>query len=91
MCFGCVNYGSIFMRSLTPHKVDFSFILFLGKIESPLFAETIGGANHSGVSEFVFLGLSSSWEIQFLLAFFFLCVLHGKPDGKPPHCVFCEC
>ena len=71
MCFGCVNYGSIFMRSLTPHKVDFSFILFLGKIESPLFAETIGGANHSGVSEFVFLGLSSSWEIQFLLAFFF--------------------
>ena len=31
----------------------------------------MGGANHSVVSEFVFLGLSSSWEIQLLLFLFF--------------------
>ncbi|XP_055393205.1 olfactory receptor 4F15-like isoform X4 [Bubalus kerabau] len=42
-----------------------------GKIESSLFAEEMGAANHSMVSEFVFLGLSSSWEIQLLLFLFF--------------------
>ena len=31
----------------------------------------MGAANHSMVSEFVFLGLSSSWEIQLLLFLFF--------------------
>ena len=31
----------------------------------------MGGANNSVVSEFVFLGLSNSWEIQLLLFLFF--------------------
>ena len=30
----------------------------------------MGGVNHSAVSEFVFLGLSNSWEIQLLLFLF---------------------
>uniref|UniRef100_A0A8C9PPC4 Olfactory receptor n=1 Tax=Spermophilus dauricus TaxID=99837 RepID=A0A8C9PPC4_SPEDA len=37
-----------------------------------LFSEAMDGMNHSVVSEFVFLGLTNSWDIQFLLLVFSL-------------------
>jgi len=40
-------------------------------------------ANESVVSEFVFLGLTNSWEIQLLCIL--LHILHGKHDGKLPY------
>ena len=47
-----------------------SLLSFSGIIVSPLLAKALGGVNHSAVSEFVFLGLSNSREIQLLLFLF---------------------
>lgn len=53
-----------------PTTLMSSLLSFSGKIVSPLLAKAMGGVNHSAVSEFVFLGLSNSWEIQLLLFLF---------------------